>query len=88
MSFTYCKSCGYKNTYAIQPPNFCSSCGEPLGGISRAMPQVNNKPSRRTIDDEDGEDPSCSDSCGPLHCTSVDDHLNYLNISLGTDGDC
>lgn len=39
-------------------------------------------------DDEDGEDPSCSDSCGPLHCTSVDDHLNYLNISLGTDGDC
>jgi hypothetical protein len=39
-------------------------------------------------DDEDGEDPNCSDSCGPLRCTSVDDHLYYLNISLGTDGAC
>jgi hypothetical protein len=34
------------------------------------------------------EDPRCSDSCGPLHCTSVQDHLNYLNVSMGTTGDC
>ena len=39
-------------------------------------------------DDNEEEDLSCSDSCGPLHCTSVEDHLYYLNISLGTDGDC
>lgn len=34
------------------------------------------------------EDPECSNSCGPIHCTSVSDHLNYLNITMGTDGDC
>lgn len=30
------------------------------------------------------EDKYCSDSCGPIHCTSVDDHLYYLNLSLGS----
>lgn len=34
------------------------------------------------------EDPECSNSCGPLHCTSISDHLNYMNISMGSDGDC
>ena len=34
------------------------------------------------------EDPQCSNSCGPLHCTSISDHLNYMNISMGSDGDC
>lgn len=34
------------------------------------------------------EDPSCSNSCAPFHCTSVNDHLNYLNISMGNDGLC
>ena len=36
--------------------------------------------------DEDGyEDPSCSNS---LYCTSTSDHLYYLNITMGTEGDC
>ena len=34
------------------------------------------------------EDPLCSNSCGPIHCTSTSDHLNYLNISMGSEGDC
>ena len=34
------------------------------------------------------EDSQCSNSCGPLHCTSISDHLNYMNISMGSDGDC
>ena len=34
------------------------------------------------------EDPQCSNSCGPLHCTSISDHLNYMNISMGSDGYC
>lgn len=39
-------------------------------------------------DSYDEEDSKCSNSCGPLHCTSIDDHLHYLNITMGTDGDC
>ena len=34
------------------------------------------------------EDSDCSNSCGPIHCTSTSDHLNYLNISMGSEGDC
>ena len=34
------------------------------------------------------EDNTCSDSCGPTKCTSISDHLFYLNISLGEDGIC
>jgi len=40
-------------------------------------------------DDGDGnEDPNCSNSCGPLHCTSISDHLTYLDVNMGSDGDC
>ena len=38
--------------------------------------------------DEKEEDVKCSDSCAPLHCTSISDHLRYLNINMGSDGDC
>ena len=34
------------------------------------------------------EDKSCSDSCAPTKCTSTSDHLNYLNISMGSSGMC
>ena len=34
------------------------------------------------------EDPNCSDKCAPFECTSIDNHLNYLNVSMGKDGDC
>ena len=39
-------------------------------------------------DDSFNEDNECSDSCGPLHCTSIQDHMYYLNVSMGSDGDC
>lgn len=39
-----------------------------------------------TVCDGSGEDPSCSDSCGPTHCTSIDDHLYYINTTMGGDG--
>jgi len=43
----------------------------------------------KLCDDQDNtEDPSCSDSCSPTHCTSTSDHANYLNISMGSKGDC
>jgi len=38
--------------------------------------------------DTGGEDPSCSNSCSPIHCTSVSDHLHYMNITMGSDGTC
>lgn len=38
--------------------------------------------------DDHGEDSSCSNSCAPVKCTSISDHLNYLNISMGNDGLC
>ena len=38
--------------------------------------------------DENKEDSNCSNSCSPLKCTSFDDHLNYMNISMGNDGLC
>jgi len=38
------------------------------------------------ICDESGEDPNCSNSCSPTHCTSVSDHLDYLNTPLGASG--
>ena len=34
------------------------------------------------------EDPTCANSCAPFHCVSINDHLNYLNVSMGTNGDC
>lgn len=30
------------------------------------------------------EDKTCSDSCSPIHCTSISDHLNYLNVTMGS----
>ncbi len=34
MAFMYCQSCGTKLEYSINPPNFCSSCGAPMGSAS------------------------------------------------------
>ena len=38
--------------------------------------------------DSGEEDPTCSNSCSPIHCTSVSDHLHYMNITMGSDGTC
>ena len=42
----------------------------------------------KICNDKKNEDNKCSNSCSPLRCTSVEDHLYYLNVSLGSDGDC
>ena len=39
-------------------------------------------------DSNNNEDKYCSNSCAPLSCTSISDHLYYLNISMGSDGIC
>ena len=39
----------------------------------------------KLCNDEDGkEDDSCSNSCSPFSCTSVSDHLNYLDSTIGS----
>lgn len=40
----------------------------------------------RVCDDAEAEDPQCSDRCAPTHCNSVDDHLDYLGVPLGSGG--
>lgn len=39
----------------------------------------------KICNDDNTEDKQCSNSCSPTHCTSFDDHLYYLNVSMGTD---
>ncbi|ETI52202.1 hypothetical protein F443_04615 [Phytophthora nicotianae P1569] len=38
--------------------------------------------SYRTCSQTDGEDPTCSNICSPFSCTSIVDHLTYLNITM------
>ena len=35
--------------------------------------------------DVQSEDDTCSNSCAPIHCTSINDHLYYLNVTMGSD---
>lgn len=37
-------------------------------------------------DDEYYEDVSCCNSCDSFNCISIEDHLNYLNVTMGEDG--
>jgi len=59
MSFTYCKSCGHKNLYALSPPKFCGECGTELGSaVSKAVTRkkIQKENPSQTIDDENGLD--------------------------------
>ena len=47
-----------------------------------------NEPNTNYIICDGDEDKSCSNSCAPIHCTSTDDHMTYLNVQMGKDGDC
>jgi hypothetical protein len=39
----FCMNCGAKIEYALNKPNFCSSCGSSLGGVAKAaQPQETN----------------------------------------------
>ena len=31
------------------------------------------------------EDPGCSNSCAPIHCDSINDHLYYMGMNIGSD---
>lgn len=45
----------------------------------------NEKNSEYTVcNDNIGEDDLCSNMCAPTHCTSIDDHLYYLNVTMGS----
>lgn len=38
--------------------------------------------------DGSGEDKKCSNSCGSISCISINDHLNYLNTTMGDGKNC
>lgn len=42
----------------------------------------------KVCDDSMDEDSSCSNSCGPLHCDSISDHMTYIGVNMGSEGDC
>jgi hypothetical protein len=42
----------------------------------------------KICEDFNGEDKYCSNSCAPNKCTSISDHMFYMNISMGSDGYC
>jgi len=43
MGKIYCSNCGFKNEFSSHRPSFCSSCGNPLGGIPSAVPNSHAK---------------------------------------------
>lgn len=47
-----------------------------------------NEPSTTYMECTGNEDPDCSNSCSPVHCTSISDHLLYLDVAMGSDGAC
>ena len=55
MNILYCSKCGSKNLYEINPPNFCSKCGEGLG-VSQANASRVRRQNTVEVDDPDGED--------------------------------
>lgn len=42
----------------------------------------------KICNDNNKEDSTCSNSCSPTQCTSLDDHVYYLNVSMGNDPPC
>jgi predicted lipase len=42
----------------------------------------------KICDDLEDEDDSCSNSCAPLHCDSTSDHMTYIGVNMGSEGDC
>ena len=41
-------------------------------------------PSNYKVCDSGKEDDACSNSCAPIHCTSISDHLFYLGMAIGS----
>ena len=58
MAFKYCKSCGYKNIYTLNPPNFCAGCGDSFDSTHTAKASKAKKSSvnrGRVVVDKSGE---------------------------------
>lgn len=56
MKITYCQSCGAKNQYEYQRPNFCISCGSKFATATVAAPPKPVKKQVRIVKDEDEEE--------------------------------
>lgn len=58
MKTEYCPSCGAKNLFQLQRPQFCSSCGSAMASAvaSQKATPIKKSPPQLEIDDPDGED--------------------------------
>ena len=94
MSFTYCKSCGHKNIYAVNPPNFCGSCGASLGSTVKSVPVKKfQKPARRRIErvfkeeeeeeDQEGLDINYTPVVSNFKCSISSDPSENKKFKLG-----
>ena len=45
MAFNYCKSCGHKNIFTLDPPNFCGGCGNSF--VSASPPKSTKTKARK-----------------------------------------
>ena len=52
MAFKYCKSCGYKNMFTLNPPKFCGGCGEAFGSSSAAKAALPRAKKGRVVVDK------------------------------------
>lgn len=69
MSAIYCSQCGKKHEYNLAKPNFCSSCGNPLGAT---MPSFKKK---QPIKEDKGDDYDDDDDDDDID--DDDDKENY-----------
>lgn len=92
MSFTYCKSCGHKNVYAVHAPNFCGSCGVSLGSTAKSAPLKKiQKPARRRIErvfkeeeeDQEGLDIDHAPVINNFKCSISSDPSENKKFKLG-----
>jgi len=50
----YCQDCGHPNIYGSQKPNFCQSCGAPVGKTKAKLLKA-RKNAQQGLDDDDSE---------------------------------
>jgi len=76
---TYCSSCGYKMEYPASSgkPNFCSSCGVPLGNDKNAPKSQARLAAEGVAEDDDYD----SDDDEPVRVP----HIDKLEIDIQTD---
>lgn len=78
-SFTYYRITHYYDIVPHVPEEFLG-----YEHISNEIWYNENNSQFTICNDVNEEDKYCSNSCSPTHCTSINDHLHYLNVTMGS----